>query len=192
MFLRGSVLVMMLAFVIRFLAVAYHPVDSAMQRISQNHEDAARILGLSGLRLFHRLHWGMLKGGLFTAVLMVFVDVMKEMPITLMLRPFDWDTLSVRIFEMTSEGMWENAATPALALIIAGLLPVIAGSPASVIYLFLQKHHESAASSTSTPRLSGPVPRCTICRSNCNRAKSPVCWDRQAAVKPRRCAALPV
>lgn len=125
MFLRGSVLVMMLAFVIRFLAVAYHPVDSAMQRISQNHEDAARILGLSGLRLFHRLHWGMLKGGLFTAVLMVFVDVMKEMPITLMLRPFGWDTLSVRIFEMTSEGMWENAATPALALIIAGLLPVI-------------------------------------------------------------------
>jgi iron(III) transport system permease protein len=66
-----------------------------------------------------------LKGGIFTAAALVFVDVMKEMPITLMTRPFGWDTLAVRIFEMTSEGEWEQAALPAVTLVLAGLLPII-------------------------------------------------------------------
>ncbi len=66
----------------------------------------------------------MLRGGLFSAVALVFVDVMKEMPITLMTRPFGWDTLAVCIFEMTSEGEWERAALPAVALVLAGLLPI--------------------------------------------------------------------
>ncbi|HLB02524.1 MAG TPA: iron ABC transporter permease, partial [Nitrospiria bacterium] len=60
-----------------------------------------------------------------TAATLVFVDVMKEMPITLMTRPFGWDTLSVRIFEMTSEGEWERAALPAVALVLAGLFPIM-------------------------------------------------------------------
>ncbi len=123
--LRGSIVVLLLAFLVRFLAVAFHPVEGAMQRVTQNQEDAARGLGLSGLSLLRRLYWGMLKHGLFTALLMVFVDVMKEMPITLMLRPFGWETLSIRVFQMTSEGMWESAAAPALALVAVGLLPVI-------------------------------------------------------------------
>ncbi len=57
--------------------------------------------------------------------MMVFVDVMKEMPITLMTRPFGWDTLAVRVFEMTSEGQWELAALPAVVLVIVGILPVL-------------------------------------------------------------------
>ena len=67
----------------------------------------------------------MLKTGWLSASLLVFVEVMKEMPITLMTRPFDWDTLAVRVFEMSSEGMWERAALPSLCIVIAGLLPVI-------------------------------------------------------------------
>ena len=59
------------------------------------------------------------------AAALVFVDVMKEMPITLMTRPFGWDTLAVRVFEMSSEGMWESAALPSLLFVLAGLLPVI-------------------------------------------------------------------
>jgi len=62
---------------------------------------------------------------MLTAALLVFVDVMKEMPITLMTRPFGWDTLATRIFEMTSEGEWERAALPAVSLVIVGLLPVL-------------------------------------------------------------------
>ncbi|XLM21974.1 iron ABC transporter permease, partial [Chromobacterium piscinae] len=64
-------------------------------------------------------------GGLFTAMLMVFVDVMKEMPITLMTRPFGWDTLAVRIFNLTTEGEWQRAAFPSVAIVLAGLLPVL-------------------------------------------------------------------
>jgi iron(III) transport system permease protein len=71
-----------------------------------------------------RLHLPLLGAGMGTAILLVFVDVMKEMPITLMTRPFGWDTLAVRVFEMTAEGEWERAALPSLAIVVAGLLPV--------------------------------------------------------------------
>ncbi|WP_297576806.1 iron ABC transporter permease, partial [uncultured Deefgea sp.] len=123
--LKGSVAVMLLALAARFMAVGFQPIDSAMQRISRNQEDAARTLGVSERGLLWRLHLPLLQGGVMTAVLMVFVDVMKEMPITLMTRPFGWDTLAVRVFEMTSEGMWQNAALPSLLIVISGLLPVI-------------------------------------------------------------------
>ena len=66
-----------------------------------------------------------MKKGILTGLILVIVDVMKEMPITLMTRPFGFDTLAVKIFELTSEGEWERAALPALTLILAGLLPVM-------------------------------------------------------------------
>lgn len=131
--LKGSLAVMLLALAARFLAVSFQPVDAAMQRITRNQEDAARGLGLGPRALLWRLQLPMLRGGLLTAALLVFVDVMKEMPITLMTRPFGWDTLAVRVFEMTSEGMWERAALPSLAIVLAGLLPVI--------LLVRQSHH---------------------------------------------------
>jgi iron(III) transport system permease protein len=123
--LRGTLTVMLLAYVARFLAPGFNAIDSAMQRITRSQEEAARGMGLSGWRLFMRVHLPLLRGGIFSAAMLVFVDVMKEMPITLMTRPFGWDTLSVRVFEMTSEGQWERAALPAIALVIAGLIPVI-------------------------------------------------------------------
>jgi len=72
-----------------------------------------------------RIYLPLLRPGLFTAGLLVLVDVMKEMPATMLLRPFGWDTLAVRIYEMTSEGEWERAALPAITLILIGLMPVI-------------------------------------------------------------------
>lgn len=95
-----------------------------MQRITRNLDEAARTFGVSGLQMLRRVHLPMLRGGLFSTAALVFVDVMKEVPITLMTRPFGWDTLAVRIFEMTSEGEWERAALPAVALVLAGLLPI--------------------------------------------------------------------
>ena len=122
--LQGTLLVMLPAYLTRFLAVGYNPLDSAMQRVTRNLDEAARSFGLSGLAMLRRVHLPMLRGGLLTAAALVFVDVMKEMPITLMTRPFGWDTLAVRIFEMTSEGEWERAALPAVALVLAGLIPI--------------------------------------------------------------------
>ncbi|WP_460529784.1 ABC transporter permease [Chitinimonas naiadis] len=123
--LQGTLLVMLLAFAARFLAVAYEPTQAAMQRITQSQEEAAASMGLGRRAVLWRIHLPILRGGLLTAALMVFVDVMKEMPITLMTRPFGWDTLSVRVFEMTSEGQWEMAALPSVAIVLAGLIPVI-------------------------------------------------------------------
>jgi iron(III) transport system permease protein len=122
--LQGTLLVMLPAYLTRFLAVGYNPLESAMHRVTHNLDDAARSLGQSGMAILRRVHLPMLRGGLLSAAALVFVDVMKEMPITLMTRPFGWDTLAVRIFEMTSEGEWERAALPAIALVLAGLLPI--------------------------------------------------------------------
>lgn len=122
--LKGTLLAMLFAYLARFLAVAYQPVQTGLERISLRHEDAAASLGLGFAAMIRRLHMPMLRGSLASAVLLVFVDVMKEMPMTLMTRPFGWNTLSVRIFELTSEGQWEAAALPAIALVVVGLLPV--------------------------------------------------------------------
>ena len=122
--LKGSVAVMLLAYAIRFLAVAFSSCEAGLERISPHQEEAARSLGVTGWRLLASVHLPLLKGALGTAMLMVFVDVMKEMPITLMMRPFGWETLSVRIFNFTTEGQYDLAAWPSLAIVLAGLIPV--------------------------------------------------------------------
>jgi len=123
--LSGSLLALLLAYVVRFLAVAYGPVDSTFELIKPSILQAARSLGSGNWQILRRISIPMLRPGIFTAVLLVFVEVMKEMPATLLLRPFGWSTLATRIFEMTSEGEWERAALPAVTLIAAGLIPVI-------------------------------------------------------------------
>jgi iron(III) transport system permease protein len=122
--LQGTVAAMLAAYLVRFLAVGFGPVESAMHRITRSIDEAAIALGHTGTRLMRHIHLPMLRGGLATAAVLVLVDVMKEMPITLMTRPFGWDTLAVRIFELTSEAEWERAAVPALMLVLAGLIPV--------------------------------------------------------------------
>ncbi len=123
--LKGSLLVMLLAYAIRFLAVGFGAVDAGLQRVTRSIDEAARVMGTSTPALLLRVHLPMLRASLFTAAALSFVDIMKEMPITLMTRPFGWDTLAVRVFEMTSEGEWERAALPSVAIILVGLIPVI-------------------------------------------------------------------
>ncbi len=124
-FLQGTLLTMLVALSVRFMAVGFSPVDGHLQRVTRSIDEAARSLGASGATLLRRVHLPIVRGGLLTAMTLVFVDVMKEMPITLMTRPFGWDTLAVRVFEMTSEGEWERAALPAVAIVLAGLIPII-------------------------------------------------------------------
>ncbi len=123
--IQGTVGVMLIAYMTRFLAVAHYPIDSAMQRITRSIDEAAMGFGLTGWAVLRSVHLPMLKTGIFTAAALVFVDIMKEMPITLMTRPFGWDTLAVRIFSLTSEGEWQQAALPAVTLVLAGLVPII-------------------------------------------------------------------
>jgi iron(III) transport system permease protein len=123
--LKGTLLVMLLAYLVRFLAVGFGPIDSGLQRITRNVDEAARSLGTGGWRLLTRVHLPMLRASLTTAAALTFVDIMKEMPITLMTRPFGWDTLAVRVFEMTSEGEWARAALPSLAIVLTGIIPIL-------------------------------------------------------------------
>lgn len=121
--LQGTLLAVLLAYLARFLAVGFNPIESGLQRITQNVDDAAIGLGVVGVSLVRKVHIPLLRTSLATAATLVFVDVMKEMPITLITRPFGWDTLAVRVFEMTSEGEWERAALPAVAIVLVGLVP---------------------------------------------------------------------
>ena len=123
--LLGSLSALLLAYLVRFMAVAYGPLENSLARIRPSLPEAARSLGVGGLGLFVRVYLPLLVPGTLSAALLVFVDVLKEMPATLLMRPFGWDTLSVRVFEMTSEGEWARAALPALTLVLVGLLPVI-------------------------------------------------------------------
>ncbi|ALG69468.2 ABC transporter permease [Beggiatoa leptomitoformis] len=123
--LTGGIIALVLAYIVRFMAVAFGSVDSGLHQIRPSLQDAARSLGATHRDILQHLYFPLLRPGLFAGFLLVLVDVMKEMPATLLLRPFGWDTLAVRIYEMTAEGEWERAALPALTLVLVGLLPVI-------------------------------------------------------------------
>lgn len=123
--LQGGLALLLVAYGIRFLAVAHAPVAGGLLRVRPSLVDASRSLGLNGIRLLRRVKWPLLRGSFATAALLVFVDVMKEMPITLMMRPFGWDTLATRVFELTSEGEWARAALPSIAIVAVGVVPVM-------------------------------------------------------------------
>ncbi|BHH85603.1 ABC transporter permease [Desulforhopalus sp. 52FAK] len=123
--LQGTIFVMLTAYAVRFMAAAFGGIDSSMQSITPSLDEAASISGVKGFSLIRLIHLPLLKKGLLTALILVMVDVVKEMPITLMTRPFGWDTLAVKIYELTSEGEWERAALPSLYLILVSIVPVI-------------------------------------------------------------------
>ena len=123
-FFSGSVIVMLLALSTRFMTVSFQPVDRQLQRLTVNQEAAAKLLSDSPYQRWRQVMLPVLSPGVLTGLLMGFVEVMKEMPITLMTRRQGWDTLAVRVFEMTSEGMWGRAALPSLLIVLVGLIPV--------------------------------------------------------------------
>ncbi|HEV8673875.1 MAG TPA: iron ABC transporter permease [Methylomirabilota bacterium] len=121
----GSVAGLVFAYAVRFLAVSFQTVDASLLKITPSMDMAARSLGVRPGGVLRRVHLPLLRRGLFTAALLVFVDVMKEMPATLLLRPLGYETLAVRVWQFTSESLWEAAALPALTIVAAGVLPLI-------------------------------------------------------------------
>lgn len=121
--LAGSAVLLLMAYLIRFARAAWGPLDAVAARIRPHHVEVARSLGASRLQVLTRVFVPLLRPGLVSAFLLTAVEVIKEMPATLLLRPFGWDTLSVRVYELTAEGQWERAAIPALVLVALGSLP---------------------------------------------------------------------
>ena len=113
------------AYLVRFTAVAMQSVQSGYARIPASFDDSARMLGTHDLDLLRRVHWPLLKRSTAAAALLVFVDVMKELPATLVLRPFNSDTLAVVAYQLARDERLGEAALPSLALVLVGLIPVI-------------------------------------------------------------------
>ena len=123
--LLGTVVALIVAYMVRFLAVAMGPLESSLSKLRHSIPEAAVSLGASRWRLFISIYLPLIRSGVLLAMLMVFVDVVKEMPATLLMRPFGWDTLAVRIFEMTSEGLYQKAALPAVCILLVSIVPII-------------------------------------------------------------------
>jgi iron(III) transport system permease protein len=123
--LSGTPFAIVFAYCVRFLAVSCGSVESSLAKVTPSMEMAARSLGLNPLQTLRRVHLPLIEGGVSTAVLLVFVDCMKELPATLILRPFDYDTLATHVYQYASDEMLEGSALAALLIVLVGIVPVL-------------------------------------------------------------------
>ena len=123
--LSGTLFALIFGYLVRFLSVSLQTVESGLSKIRPNMDEAARSLGASSRTILFKIHLPLMRGSLLTALLLVFVDVMKELPATLVLRPFNFNTLAVRAFELASDERLADSSTAALMIIMAGLIPVL-------------------------------------------------------------------
>ena len=122
--LTGSIVALVYAYLVRFLAVALQTVDAGLSKVTPSMDDAARGLGLSPARTLFRVHVPIVRASLLTAGLLVFVDVMKELPATIIMRPFNFDTLAVQAYNFAADERLAEAATASLVIVAVGLLPL--------------------------------------------------------------------
>ena len=123
--LSGSIAAVTYAYVVRFLAISLGSIESGMEKVTPNLAAAARTLGRGPIAALREVHLPLLRPALVSAALLVFVDCMKELPATLILRPFDFETLATTVFALASLDQLEESALPALTIVAAGLIPVI-------------------------------------------------------------------
>lgn len=123
--LSGTIFAMIFAYLVRFLSVSYGGVEASMEKITPNMDEAALGLGYRFSKVLRKIHIPMMSGGLLTAALLVFVDVMKELPATLIVRPFNFDTLAVQVYRYASDERLAESAGAALMIVLVGIIPVI-------------------------------------------------------------------
>jgi iron(III) transport system permease protein len=128
--LTGSIAALVFGYLVRFLAVSYNAIEAGLQQVPPSMDHVARALGAGPGGMARRVHAPMIRGSLLTAGLLVFVDVLKELPATLILRPFNFDTLAVWVYRLAQDERLGEAAGAALAIVLVGLLPIIVMSRA--------------------------------------------------------------
>lgn len=121
----GTIFVIIFAYVVRFLAVAFGSVESSLAKITPSMDMAARSLGQKPAAMLWHVHLPLMRSGILTALLVVFVDCMKELPATLLLRPFNFDTLATHVYQLASDELIEQSALAALLIVLTGLIPVL-------------------------------------------------------------------
>ncbi|MQX38380.1 ABC transporter permease [Roseospira navarrensis] len=123
--LSGTVFALLFAYTVRFLALSHGTLEAGLGRVRPSLDMAARTLGRTPGQVLREVHAPLVRGSLFTAALLVFVDCMKELPATLILRPFNFDTLATHVYQYASDELLEQSALAALCIVLAGLLPVL-------------------------------------------------------------------
>jgi iron(III) transport system permease protein len=124
-YLSGSLTALVIAYLVRFSTISYSATESGLSKIKKNIDLTVKSFGLSDLNIIKKIHIPMMKTTIITSLILVFVDVVKELPATLILRPFNFDTLAINIYELASSEQLSYIASPSLMLIIIGLIPVI-------------------------------------------------------------------
>lgn len=122
--LTGTLMSLVFAYIVRFLAVGYNPIDSGFKKIGDKVDQVSRTLGAGPLRTLLKIDLPLLKGAILSAGILVFVDVLKELPLTLILRPFNFHTLATKTFELASDELVAQSANSALIIILTGFIPV--------------------------------------------------------------------
>jgi iron(III) transport system permease protein len=123
--LSGTIIAVVFAYLVRFLAISLNTVEASLGKITRHMDDAARTLGHRPIATLLRVHLPITWGSLLTAALLVFVDVMKELPATLLLRPFNFDTLAIRAYQLASDERLADSSSPSLAIVLVGIVPVV-------------------------------------------------------------------
>lgn len=122
--LSGTIFALIFAYVVRFLAVAFNTVEASLGKITPQMDEAAEGMGYSFGKILRKIHMPMMSGSLFAAIMLVIVDVIKELPATLIVRPFNFDTLAVQVYRLASDERLAESSGAALAIILVGLVPV--------------------------------------------------------------------
>lgn len=123
--LSGTIVALIFAYIVRFLAVAYTTVEASLSKVTPNMDEAAEGLGYRFRTILAKVHIPMISGSMFAALMLVFVDVIKELPATLIVRPFNFDTLAVQVYRLASDERLAESSGAALAIVLVGIIPVM-------------------------------------------------------------------
>ena len=125
LWLSGTLVALVFAYLVRFLTVATGNLTSGLSRVRPSIDQSGRLLGLNQFGVISKLHVPLIRGSVFTAILVCFVDILKELPATLILRPFDFNTLAVKAYELAGDERLIDASVPSILIVLVGLVPVI-------------------------------------------------------------------
>ncbi|MCC8358341.1 iron ABC transporter permease [Salinimicrobium sp. ASW11-47] len=123
--INGTLVALVYAYSVRFLAVAYNPIESTSLKVHSTIPDSSKVLGVGNLKTFFKIEFPLIKAGIFSALILVFIDVLKELPLTLILKPFHINTMAVKAYQYASDEMVMEAAIPSLFIIFTAAIPVI-------------------------------------------------------------------
>lgn len=125
LFLSGTLFVLVFAYMVRFMAVGYNPVEAGFQKIGIHVNEASRLLGTRSTKTLWKIDLPLIKTSLVSGIILVFVDVLKELPLTLILRPFNYQTLATKAFDMATNEMIAESANAAIIIILTGIIPIL-------------------------------------------------------------------